>query len=81
MPPTVMTLRERFLQHPLLPPAVIEQQNRWRDRWGMQPKQPEPGEDWRYHIEVTRDSSNDPRERLPQIAEILARLHASASPA
>lgn len=62
--PTMMTLRERFLQHPLLPPAVIEQQNRWRDRWGMQPKQPEPGEDWRFHIEVARDSSNDPRKRL-----------------
>lgn len=64
MPPTMITLRERFLQHPLLPPDVIEQQNRWRARWGMQPREPEPGEDWRYHIEVAGDTANDPRRRL-----------------
>jgi hypothetical protein len=60
----MMDLRERFIQHPLLPTAVIEQQNRWRERWGMQPKSPEPGEDWRYHVEVGDETANDPRRRL-----------------
>lgn len=64
MPLSLMTLRERFIQHPLLPQAVVEQQNRWRTRWGMQPKSPEPGEDWRYHVDVTGDTANDPRRRL-----------------
>lgn len=60
----MMALRERFIQHPLLPNAVIEQQNRWRERWGMQPKSPEPGEDWRYHVEIDTKTPNDPRRRL-----------------
>lgn len=64
MPLSLMALRERFIQHPLLPQAVIEQQNHWRTRWGMQPKSPEPGEDWRYHVDVAGDTANDPRRRL-----------------
>lgn len=61
---SMMALRERFIQHPLLPNAVVEQQNRWRERWGMQPKSPEPGADWRYHVEVEGKTANDPRRRL-----------------
>jgi hypothetical protein len=69
MPPSMMALRERFNHHPLLPTAVVEQQNRWRERWGMQPKSPEPGEDWRYYFDPTalhdgRPDANDPRNRL-----------------
>lgn len=68
MPLSMMALRERFIQHPLLPNAVVEQQNRWRARWGMQPKSPEPGEDWRYYFDPTKlhghPSANDPRGRL-----------------
>lgn len=67
MPLSMMTLRERFTQHPLLPNAVVEQQNRWRERWGMRPKSPEPGEDWRYYFDPTEiqgGTPNDPRRRL-----------------
>lgn len=67
MPLSMMELRERFIQHPLLPNAVVEQQNRWRARWGMQPKSPEPGEDWRYYFDPTKiqgGTPNDPRRRL-----------------
>lgn len=67
MPLSMMALRERFTQHPLLPNAVIEQQNRWRERWGMQPRSPEPGEDWRYYFDPSQiqgGTPNDPRRRL-----------------
>ncbi|MBL4684617.1 MAG: hypothetical protein JKY37_08525 [Nannocystaceae bacterium] len=63
----MMALRERFTQHPLLPTAVIEQQNRWRERWGMQPKSPKQGEDWEYYFDPTLiqgGTPNDPRQRL-----------------
>jgi hypothetical protein len=61
---SMIELRERFVQHPLMPSAVVEQQNRWRARWGMQEKTPEPGENWRYRIEVAGEGANDPRRRL-----------------
>ncbi len=67
MPLSMMALRERFTQHPLLPTSVIEQHNRWRERWGMQPRSPEPGEDWRYYFDPSRiqgGTPNDPRRRL-----------------
>lgn len=69
MPLSMMALRERFIQHPLLPNAVLEQQNRWRKRWGMQEKSLEPGEDWRYYFDPTAlhqgpPNPNDPRNRL-----------------
>lgn len=69
MPLSMMELRERFIQHPLLPNAVLEQQNRWRQRWGMQPKSLEPGEDWRFYFDPTKlhdgsPDANDPRNRL-----------------
>lgn len=63
----MMTLRERFTQHPLLPDEVLEQQNRWRKRWGMQPKSPKPGENWGYYFDPTEiqgGTANDPRRRL-----------------
>lgn len=82
MPLSMMALRERFIQHPLLPTAVVEQQNRWRERWGMQPKSPEPGEDWRYYFDPTklhggRPDANDegslplPDDLSPWIAQVL----------
>jgi hypothetical protein len=67
MPLPMMKLRERFTQHPLLPTAVVDQHNRWRQRWGMQPRSPEPGEDWRYYFDPTEiqgGTPNDPRRRL-----------------
>src|SRR5690606_19938831 len=60
MPLSMMELRERFIQHPLLPNAVLEQQNRWRQRWGMQPKSLEPGEDWRFYFDPTKLHDGSP---------------------
>ncbi|MEM9454533.1 MAG: P-loop NTPase fold protein [Myxococcota bacterium] len=63
----MMALRKRFTLHPLLPNAVMEQQNRWRQRWGMQPKSLRPGEDWRYYFDpssIQGGTPNDPRRRL-----------------
>lgn len=67
MTTTMMELEKRFVQHPLLPSAVVDQQNRWRQRWGLQPHSPEPSEDWRYYFdpsEIQGKDPNDPRQRL-----------------
>lgn len=64
---TMMELKKRFMQHPLLPSEVIGQQNKWRERWGLQPRSPEPSENWRYYFdpsEIHGTDPNDPRQRL-----------------
>lgn len=63
----MMDLRERFIQHPLLPPEVIQQQNKWRQRWGQQQRAVEPGERWAFYFdpsEIQGNDPNDPRRRL-----------------
>ncbi|MCB9551934.1 MAG: hypothetical protein H6705_08630 [Myxococcales bacterium] len=63
----MMDLRERFIQHPLLPDEVIQQQNRWRQRWGQPTRAVEPGERWAFYFdpsELGLDDPNDPRRRL-----------------
>lgn len=64
---SMMKLRKRFVQHPLVPNVVIEQQNKWRERWGLQPRTAQPGEDWSFYLDPAppdKADANDPRRRL-----------------